>query len=159
MQQRLISLDILKSGDRARQYLGIIPIKNEGDYLGYLVIEIVPKVFGASSAYPELLIENQDVDTRKEEQYAYAIYKDKRMVKSKGDYEYTTMLNFDDGAPNQYSYYKDKDYNHIVYSSDQGTTVVLSEPKLPLINPISIFSYVFCSFLIFLVLINIFRFT
>ncbi|MEZ5009862.1 MAG: ATP-binding protein [Chitinophagales bacterium] len=135
------------------KYLLYYPIDENGEIQGHLFIEVVPKVFGSSSAYPELLISKSRQSKPTEDDYEYAIYENSKLQKSKGDYEYTASLNFAEGGIGQYIFYNDDDYHHLVYNSDNETTVVLSNKKRAIISPFSAFSYIFCFYLLIIVLI------
>ncbi|MCB0501460.1 MAG: GHKL domain-containing protein [Bacteroidetes bacterium] len=135
------------------KYLMYYPIYDNDVLEGHLFVEIVPKVFGSSSAYPELLISKSRQSKPTEDDYEYAIYENSKLQKSKGDYEYTASLNFAEGDIGQYIFYNDEDYHHLVYNSDNEITVVLSDKKRSIISPFSAFSYIFCFYLLIIVLI------
>jgi signal transduction histidine kinase len=130
------------------KYLIYYPVHEEDLLLGHIFVEVVPKVFGASSAYPELLIAGSQQNQMVEDDYEYAIYNDGKLLKSRGEYEYTSSLNFDVGAIGEYVFYNDEDYHHLVYNNDDSTYVVLSRKKRSIISPFSAFSYTFCFYLI-----------
>lgn len=140
----------------AIKYLVYYPVYREEDALGHVFVEIVPKVFGSSSAYPELLIASSQQSQPAEDAYEYAIYNEGKLTKSKGDYEYTSTLNFDVGEIGEYIFYNDQDYHHLVYNNDGDTYVVLSNKKRSIISPFSAFSYTFCFYLLVLLAFWIF---
>lgn len=135
------------------KYLIYYPVYNGDQQLGHMFLEIVPKVFGASSAYPELLIAGTQQSHPSEDDYEYAIYRDGRLQKSRGEYEYTASLNFDVGAIGEYIFYNDQDYHHLVYNNDDEAFVVLSNKKRSIISPFSAFSYTFCFYLLIILLL------
>ncbi len=135
------------------KYLIYYPIYKDDDLHGHLFVEVIPKVFGSSSAYPELLISHSQQSKPAEDDYEYAIYKNNRLVKSKGDYEYTASLNFAEGNIGEYEWYNDDDYHHLVFNNDNETTVILSNKRRSIISPFSAFSYTFCFYLLILVLL------
>ncbi len=122
---------------------------------GILFIEIIPKIYSASSAYPELLVE----ETKSDEIFddlIYAIYNNDKLVSSNGDYEYTGKLTFDAGNPRQYIVYTENDYNHLLYRGDQSSVVILTQKIPSAINTMSFFSYTFCFFLFFTLVMGVF---
>lgn len=138
------------------KYLIFYPILQDSLTEGYLFAEVVPKVFGSSSAYPELLIAESQQSKPSESDYEYAIYRNDKLIKSKGDYEYTASLNFAEGDIGTYEFYNDDDYHHLVYNNDGETAVILSSKKRSIISPFSAFSYTFCFYLIVIVLLWVF---
>ena len=135
------------------KYLIYYPIYQNDKLQGHLFAEVVPKIFGSSSAYPELLIAQSQQSKPTEDAYEYAIYKNDKLLKSKGDYEYTASLNFAEEGIGQYIFYNDNDYHHLVYNNDNETTVILSNKKRSIISPFSAFSYTFCFYLLIIVLL------
>ncbi|MCP4121581.1 MAG: GHKL domain-containing protein [Bacteroidetes bacterium] len=135
------------------KYLIYYPVYEGSDALGHIFVEVVPKVFGSSSAYPELLISGDQSGQPAEDDYEYAIYGENTLRKSRGDYEYTASLNFDVGEIGEYIFYNDNDYNHLVFNNDGETVVVLSKKKRSIISPFSAFSYTFCLFLLIVLLL------
>jgi two-component system nitrogen regulation sensor histidine kinase NtrY len=120
---------------------------------GYLFVSIIPKVFGSSSAYPELLISRSQQSKPVEDDFEYAIYENGSLIKSKGEYEYTAELYFPAGGKGEYLFYNDDNYDHLVYNSDDEITVVLSKTKRSFISPFSAFSYTFCFYLLIMLLL------
>lgn len=128
-------------------YLGKFIIKNEGQTIGYLYIELIPKIYSNSSIYPELLVDGSYAENPFT-QLTYAIYKNDRLISSNGDYEYTEKLFFDSGVENQFIYYKEKSYVHLLYRGSEDAVVIISENTASGIQNLSIFSYTFCFFLL-----------
>lgn len=128
-------------------YLGRFIIKNEEQIIGYLYIELIPKIYSSSSIYPELLIDGSYAENPFT-QLTYAIYKSDRLISSNGDYEYTEKLIFDSGVENQFIYYKEKNYVHLLYRGIEDAVVIISEKTTSEIQNLSIFSYTFCFFLL-----------
>jgi len=142
------------SGTReSLKYLIYYPVFEDGAELGHIFVEVVPKVFGSSSAYPELLISGDQSGQPAEDDYEYAIYLNNALQKSRGDYEYTASLNFDVGDVGEYIFYNDNDYHHLVFNNDGEIIVVLSNKKRSIISPFSAFSYTFCFFLLIVILL------
>lgn len=136
------------SDNKSKQsYLGKFTIISGGQILGYLFVEVIPKVYNSSSISPELLVESKQPDNPFTE-ITYAIYKNDKLTSSNGDYEYTKKLIFDSGVENQYIYYKDKDYFHFLYRSSDNTVAIITEKLTTSIQNLSIFSYTFCFYLI-----------
>jgi signal transduction histidine kinase len=128
-------------------YLGKFEIQTDNHNIGYIFIELVPKIYSSSSIYPELLIDGSYAENPFT-QLTYAIYKNDKLISSNGDYEYTEKLFFDSGVENQYIYYKEKNYVHLLYRGSEDAVVIISENTPSGIQNVSIFSYTFCFFLL-----------
>ena len=139
--------------ENSEKYLGYFPIDRDSVVLGYLFIEFVPKIFTSYSAYPELLLKNKNEYDEEFDQYSYAIYDNKYLVKQKGDYEY--RLNFDFKTPNKSDYrtVHQEGYEHMIYfGSDKQ--VIITEPERTILNTLSVFSYAVLFFIVFFILID-----
>jgi signal transduction histidine kinase len=136
------------------KYLVYYPFKDTATQVeGHLFVSIIPKVFGSSSAYPELLIAKSQQSQPLEDDYEYAIYQNEKLIKSRGEFEYTADLYFPVGQSGEYFFYSDDKYNHVVYNSDDDIHVVLSKLKVSFISPFSAFSYTFCFYLLMMILL------
>lgn len=136
-------------------YLSILPIENNGNISGTLVIELSPKTYHKENLYPELLIEqktNPIAKYRNKKDYEYAIYKNDYLISQSGEYPFPysfSFFNFSESFP----FVKVKENHRLnFFEVDDETKVVISSPKISALIPFSVFSYIF--FLIgFLILI------
>jgi signal transduction histidine kinase len=144
-------LSIKENGEK---YLGYFPIEENGSLLGYLFVEFIPKIFSSYSAYPELLLKQKNYYDEEFDNFSYAIYDDKYLVKQRGDYEYQVTFNFPVRTNKEFSFYRSNDYNHMIYSSNDKQ-VVLSEKSRPALSTLSVFSYMVVFFLLFFVFMDI----
>ncbi len=129
-----ISRRIIK--DTAKNLLGTVYIivsanKDKDDAL-------YPELFGRGR---ENAIENSSI-------YAFAIYNNWKLIDSHNDYSFATSLNKND-FPNQEFYKRDKnDFSEIWYNAGNGRMVVIARENSIAIESITLFSYLFCSFLL-----------
>lgn len=133
------------------KYIGKFEIKNESQLLGYLFIEMTPKAYSSSSIYPELLVDGSYTENPFD-LITYAIYKNDKLISSNGDYDYTDKLLFDSGLENQYIYYKEGNFVHLLYRGLDDAVVIISEEKTSGLQNISVFSYSFCFYLLIMVI-------
>ena len=144
--------------ENGEKYLGFFPLYENSNLLGYLCIEFVPKIFSSYSAYPELLLKQKNYYDEEFDNFSYAIYNKRYLVKQRGDYEYQVSFNFPYKKNSEFSYLKSNGYNHIIYSN-QEKQVVLSEKNQPALNTLSVFSYMVVFFLLFFILMDILGFS
>jgi hypothetical protein len=103
-------LSIKENGEK---YLGYFPMVEDSINLGYLFVEFVPKIFSSYSAYPELLLKQKNYYDEEFDNFSYAIYDNKYLVKQKGDYEFQVDFNFPVKKNKVFSFYKSNDYNSV----------------------------------------------
>jgi hypothetical protein len=148
-------LSIKENGEK---YLGYFPMVEDSINLGYLFVEFVPKIFSSYSAYPELLLKQKNYYDEEFDNFSYAIYDNKYLVKQKGDYEFQVDFNFQVKKNKVFSFYKSNDYNHMIYFS-KDKQVVLSEKNRPALSTLSVFSYMVIFFLLFFILMDLVGFS
>jgi signal transduction histidine kinase len=148
-------LSIKENGEK---YLGYFPLSEDTINLGFLFIEFIPKIFNSYSAYPELLLKQKNYYDEEFDNFSYAIYDDKYLIKQKGDYEYQVSFNFPAKENKEFTFYKSNDYNHIIYFS-KDKQVVLSEKNRPALSTLSVFSYMVIFFLFFFISIDLIGFS
>jgi signal transduction histidine kinase len=137
-------------------YLSILPIENNGNVNGTLVIELSPKTYHKENLYPELLIEQQrnlisEYKNRKE--YEYGIYKNNYLISQTGGYPFPYFFGAFDAVENFPFQRKVKNFRLNFFEIDKETIVVMSSPKLSVLIPISLFSYLFCFYSVLILLI------
>ncbi|HMY22823.1 MAG TPA: HAMP domain-containing sensor histidine kinase [Chitinophagales bacterium] len=148
-------LSIKENGEK---YLGYFPIQDDSLNIGYLFVEFIPKIFSSYSAYPELLLKHKNYFDEEFDNFSYAIYDNKYLVKQKGDYEYQVTFNFPVKENKEFSVYKNDDYTHMIYFSKEKQ-VVLSEKNRPALSTLSVFSYMVIFFLAFFLCMDLFGFS
>ncbi|MFI5170768.1 MAG: sensor histidine kinase [Chitinophagales bacterium] len=134
-------------------YLAELPVSRDsvGDFTAYL--KMVPKKFSGESIYPELLI---DDDLRTAESFInfdYAIYSDHTLSEREGEYSYPLMDIFYINKDEEVLDIIQNDYDHYIYKVNETKKVVVSTPMQSWFEPVSIFSYLFFFYLVFLVII------
>lgn len=157
------NIHFLYNKDGVGSYLGNIVLKSADTLFSTptLYIEMLPKLLSNNAGYPELLLNEKEIDVSTSlTKYSFAKYKKGRLVHSSGDCNYnlelTPKLPF-----NQAGFYVEltTNYQHLYYQSDKNTVVVLSALQKTNFNYITTFSYffIFCSLFILAVglLVNI----
>ena len=144
-------LSIKENGEK---YLGYFPIKDDSVNIGYLFVEFIPKIFSSYSAYPELLLKQKNYFDEEFDNFSFAIYDNKYLVKQKGDFEYQVNFNYPVKLNKEFTVYKMRDYNHLIYFS-KDKQVVLSEKNMPALSTLSVFSYMVIFFLFFFIVMDL----
>ena len=144
-------LHYLYETDGNYSYIAYIPIEHNGRFSGTLIIEMKPKVYRRRpNVYPELLLEKAMTGIQDKEEYRYAVYGMGKLINQEGEYPYSY---FDPRWDTIHSgeeqvFIKENGFTHLYLRTDQGKAVIVSKEVESLISPISIFSYVFCIFLV-----------
>lgn len=120
--------------------------------IGRIVISFSIKSYGSASLYPELLLTESIREKAIEEQYDYAFYVRNKLVKRAGSYPYP--LQYKGAGGEQFHAYEDEDFRHLIYEEIPGRSIWLTSAKPSFLAPFSLFSYLFCLFLVLLLLGN-----
>jgi len=120
-----------------------------------LFIELFPKGFSKTEGYPELLLNQKEIENISDyNQYAYAKYKNGKLVDNSGDFDYSLKLdkNLHFDAEGFLVFHFEK-YKHLLYQSDKSTVIIISSPEKTVFNYITTFSYLFllCFILVLIV--------
>ncbi|MGC4102654.1 sensor histidine kinase [Ferruginibacter sp.] len=119
-----------------------------GRLLGYVFILAAPKNFKSEAPYPELFsrgninaIENSSV-------YAFAVYNNLQLINNHNDYAFATRLTQREVPRDEFENKKKKDYDELWYKAGPGDVVIIAKQDNFLIETITLFSYLFCAFLL-----------
>jgi signal transduction histidine kinase len=146
---------IMETGEK---YIGKFEYTGDTTVHGFLYIELIPRVFKVNSAYPELLSKNKTYYDEILKNYSYAIYQNKKLMKSSGEYQYATYFNFVLNPNLEYTQTEQSDFSHLIYPS-KDKIVVVSEPKKTIWIAISIFSFIVLNLLILFIVLDYFGFS
>lgn len=141
---------LLKNTAYIKGYLGKFVIKQAGKVLGYLFIQLQPKLLIDENRFDELLMEGFKVSsTQKHQDYSYAIYRDFRLISQSGMYNYHLSYVWPKLDQNQY-FINDYGYNHLIVKDDKSSIVVVSKKSNALFEPFGLFSLYFTFFTVVL---------
>ena len=74
-------------------YLAEVPIAHNGEQI-HLFIELYTRIFNDNNGYPELLLDEHEINrTINLNDYSFAIYNQKRLINSSGNYNYSMTWN------------------------------------------------------------------
>jgi two-component system nitrogen regulation sensor histidine kinase NtrY len=114
-----------------------------------LFISLDSKLISEELGYPELLLNNELSRQKALNNYSYAKYRNGKLITKSGKYVY--FLTFPDGWKNndEFLFVEEKKYEHLIYDYDNKSTIVISKPKLSVLDIIAFFSYIFVYYFIY----------
>ena len=129
-----------------------------GKLLGTLFIISDPKRYGPDALLPELFKSSSKADPQNSPLYAVAIYKDKRLITESNKYQFPYTLTNEDLLNTGYKKVKRGEYDELWYRAEAKKIVVMARKRESLIEAISLFSYLFCAFLLLVSIVELFSF-
>ena len=153
------NIHFLYNKDGVGSYLGNIIIKPNDTLLSCatLYVEMLPKLLSNNEGYPELLLNEKEIDVSTSlTKYSFAKYKKGKLVTSGGECNYNLELPKkipfnEEGFFNQVA---DK-FSNLYYQSDKNTVMVLSAIQKTNFNYITTFSYFFICCSLFILIIGL----
>jgi signal transduction histidine kinase len=151
-----------------QSYFAIIPIYEQENNLGTVIIELKSKPVHANGSFPELLIDNQLKLDSKFKDYSYAFYSDNRLLSQSGKYDYNVVNNEFKSKLKQYVYtttnesntlkpwYQLTKWKHLVYQPSLRKVIVVSQPENNMLSYIATLTFFFVVLLIFSAIIILF---
>lgn len=119
-----------------------------GTSLGYIFVLATPKQQKKDALYPELFSKGKLNSIENSSSYAFAIYNDWKLISSHNDYPFPSTLTKNDLKQNEFGEIKNGNYNELRYYAGSGNVVIIAKENNLLIESITLFSYIFCTFLL-----------
>lgn len=138
-------------------YICNMPILYRNKFIGTVIIELNPKSYNRTHLYPELLLEENVRPIEDDDVYSYAVYIDNIMINKEGSYAYNYQFSFQDTITEEYDVYQVDGLTHLLYRPNDKKRVVVTSRADTILQPVTLFSYLFCVFLLFTLLIGIVR--
>jgi two-component system nitrogen regulation sensor histidine kinase NtrY len=126
-----------------------------GNRLGSLFILSNPKRFSSDALFPELFKEYRPDDPESSTIYAYAVYDEMKLVSPSNKYPFPTTITESEMPKDEFEKRTSGDYVELWYRANKDKVVVLSRKKDNIIEVITLFSYIFCSFLFLVLLLQL----
>lgn len=127
----------------------------KGKYYGTIIIYSDPKKFSNSEINPDLFKQYGQWELSHPSVYFYAVYKNKLLISSTRQYPFTSTISQSEMPKMRYEQRFSKEYSELWYRPDGETVVIMARKSEPLLEAITLFSYIFCSFLLLLAVINL----
>lgn len=115
--------------------------------LGSFFIVSNLKSFSRDALFPELFRQNRKADPENSPIYSNAVYIRNRLVSPPGNYPFATWLNGEDIPAEEFKTKANGDYTELWYRASNDKVVVVARKRETAIETITLFSYIFCSFL------------
>ncbi|MCW8898475.1 MAG: ATP-binding protein [Flavobacteriales bacterium] len=142
-------INFLYSNDGISSYLGNLVIQDsskQNDKNSYLFIEFFPQSYSKAIGYPELLLNEKEIEKSFQlNKFSYAKFRKGKLVSNSGEINYTSEWTGFFVQPKVYNFALQKTSNneHLIYQSDRFTTIIVSAKKKDYIDYITTFSYLF----------------
>ncbi len=128
-------------------YLYQKEVKDQKSTLGYIFVIAKSKRYKSEALYPELFNQAQDLSSDLNTNYAYAIYNKGVLINYFNTYSFPSRLNKKDVPEFEYTYKVVGDYSELWYNSGADKQVLLVKRNTWLVESLTLFAYLFCSFL------------
>ena len=151
-QARATSIEGLYYYDQSYDLFNYISKKTifdfSGNLLGTLFIIVSPKNIKSETLYPELFSKGQHNAIENSSLYAFAIYHKNRLITSHNDYPFATILPGRYFAGQPFLLLKSGNYDELWFNAGADKYVVIVKEHRISIESITLFSYLFCAFLL-----------
>jgi signal transduction histidine kinase len=118
-----------------------------GNKIGSLFIISNPKKYSSDALFPELFKQLKQGEAENSPIYSYAIYSNKRLVSPSNKYPFATTITDEEVPKQEYEKRTNGDYDELWYRASNEKVVVMARKRDTIIEAITLFSYIFCSFL------------
>ena len=119
-----------------------------GRIMGYAFIIASRKTAKTDAPYPELFSKGQVNSIENSSMYAFAVYNKLQLVNSHNDYSFATRLSLADVPHEDYITLRKNGYDELWYKAAADKVVIIAKEDNFSIESITLFSYLFCAFLI-----------
>lgn len=123
-----------------RDYNGIL--------LGYVFVIIQPQATSIQNLAPELFNAGQNNSLETSIEYAYAIYEKGKLISSHNDFAFSSRYQEKYFAGKEFLLDTKNNYSELWYNAGANKYVVIVKENRILIELITLFSYLFCAFLL-----------
>ncbi|MEO6327344.1 MAG: HAMP domain-containing sensor histidine kinase [Ginsengibacter sp.] len=126
-----------------------------GNILGYIFILSNPKKYKYDALYPELFSKGNGNSIENSALYAYAVYNKNQLRTSHNDYSFATKISAPKLLNNEFWTNKKNGYDELWYRADGDKVIVIAKPDSFYIESITLFAWLFCSFLALIALLRL----
>jgi two-component system nitrogen regulation sensor histidine kinase NtrY len=132
-------------------YMAKYEVCTEQHTLGVLFIMLKPKFVQDEKIFTELLSRPPDQQQQDLSNYSYAIYQDNSLISQSGPFPYPLMQNF--GGFQATGFLNSEGYSHFLKKEEGNIVILVSKKQDSLMEPVTIFSFLFLSFCFFAALV------
>jgi two-component system nitrogen regulation sensor histidine kinase NtrY len=120
----------------------------DGDTLGYVFVLASPKKNKTNALNLELFSRGNNNAIENSPQYAFAVYNNLQLIDSHNDYAFATGLTTEQLPKEEFEIITKKGYDELWYKAGPQKVVIIAKPNNRYIETITLFSYLFCAFLL-----------
>ena len=126
-------------------YLSYIPVYADSsvNLLGFVMIDLALKKQQTDRVYPELLQPRSARADEPDNEYAYAVYVNDKLITQTKVYPFLLSLTDDTLRNQEYAFYEKKNITELHYKISDKRTVVVVHNHSELIETVTLFSYLF----------------
>ncbi|MBC8035078.1 MAG: GHKL domain-containing protein [Chitinophagaceae bacterium] len=158
IEGRKTSFDGLRSFEKAFDKFAYIYRKEikdtTGNTTGYFFVYSEPKKYKSGALVPELFRPKKEFVPEYSPDYSYAIYKNNKLINFYNDYPFPTLLRKDQVPTKDFGQRKKGDYNELWFSDGDRVVVYVKKDNF-LLEGITLFAYIFSTFLFFIFIFRI----
>ena len=133
-----------------------IVIDSTGNKLGYFFLISNPKKYSSEALYPEFFKQYKKNDPENSPIYSYAVYSQEKLIALSNKYPFATKLNKKDIPGNkEYEQKTNGEFDELWYRAGNEKVVVMARKEDTLIESITLFSWIFCSFLFLVFIVQV----
>ncbi len=122
---------------------------------GYIFIVSKPKKYKSDALYPELFSKGNSNSIESSSVYAFAVYKKNQLSNSYNDYPFPTTIDSTQFTYNEFRTVHNNGYDELWLRANADKVIVIARQDNFFIESITLFAYLFCSFLLITVLFNL----
>jgi len=126
-----------------------------GGRQGYVFIISTPKKYKSDALYPELFSKGNNNSIESSPVYAFAVYNNNQLSSSYNDYPFTTDIDNNNFTYNEFRLVKKNGYQELWYKANADKVIVIARQDRFFIESITLFAYLFCSFLLIAIFFNL----
>lgn len=127
----------------------------DGQLEGYMFIVSNPKQYSSDALYPELFRDKSYEDITDYSGYPHAVYKQKNLISPFNKYPFPTSLTDAEIPRTEFDERVNGDYDELWYRAGAEKVVVIAKKRESIIEGITLFSWLFCVFLLLVSLLRL----
>ena len=116
------------------------------------------KNYSRDALFPELFRQFKETDPENSPIYSNAVYDSLRLISPPGNYPFPIWLTSNEIPREEFQQRINGDYDELWYSAGNEKIVVIARKKQTAIETITLFSYIFCSFLFLVAFVQLISF-
>ena len=125
------------------------------DTLGFIFIISKPKRYKNDALYPELFSKGNGNSIESSPVYAFAVYNNNQLSNSYNDYPFTTEIDNNNFTYNEFKTVQKNGYEELWYKANADKVIVIARQDRFAIESVTLFAYLFCSFLLIAIFFNL----